>query len=110
MGGTPGVAVRWQVLVELVDVEASHVGNDVCAQLTNVHSAKVDIELPAGALLNGAPLALQVNFAGREIGLGCSRGRWWALGLTWSEKKSKVRLNVHSVYKQATKTHLLASS
>lgn len=93
LGCTPSVAVRRQVLVELIDVEAPHVGDDVGAQLTNVHSSKVDIELPTGALLNGAPLSLHVNFAGREIRLGGSWGRWWALGLTWWEESKNLRLD-----------------
>lgn len=77
--GHPGVAVRGQVLIELVDVEAADVGDDVTAQLTDVHGAKVYIELAAGALLNRAALSLQVSLAGRKICLGGRWGCWWPL-------------------------------
>ncbi len=39
----PGVAVRRQVLIKLVDIKAPHVGDDLAAQLANVYSAKVDV-------------------------------------------------------------------
>lgn len=81
------MAVRWQVLIELVDIKAPDVGDDLAAQLVNVHSSKIDVELATGALLHGAPLTLQVSFAGGEVCLGGSWGCWWALGLTWSEEK-----------------------
>lgn len=77
--GHPSVAVRGQVLIELIDVEAADVGDDVAAQLTDVHSAKVYVELAAGALLHWAALALQVSFAGRKICLGGCWGCWWPL-------------------------------
>lgn len=40
------VPVRWQVLVELVDVEGLHVGHHLVADLADVHVAKVDVGLP----------------------------------------------------------------
>lgn len=39
----PCMTVGWQVLVELIDIKAAHVGNDLTAQLANVHSPKVDV-------------------------------------------------------------------
>lgn len=83
----PGMAVRWQVLIKLIDIKAPHVGDDITAQFTNVYSSKVDVELTTGALLHGAPLTLQVSFAGGEVCLGGGWGCWWALGLTWLEER-----------------------
>jgi len=81
------MAVRWQVLIKLIDIEAAHVGYDLAAQLANVHSSKVDVELATGALLYRATLALQFNLAGGEFCLGGGWGCWWALGLTWLEER-----------------------
>lgn len=83
--GHPSVAVRRQVLIELIDVKAAHVGDDLAAQLADVHGSKVDVELATGALLHGTPLTLQVSFVGGEVCLGGGWRRWRALGLTWSE-------------------------
>lgn len=70
------VSMRRQVLVELVDVKWLHVGDDVAAQLTDVHGTKVD------ALLQRTALALQIRFAGRQVRFG-GRGRsGGTLGLT----------------------------
>lgn len=80
--GHPSVAVWWQVLVKLVDIKAPHVGDDLAAQLTNVYSSKVDVELATGAFLHGASLALQVSFTGGKVCLGSGWGCRWALGLT----------------------------
>lgn len=81
------MAVRRQVLIKLIDIKAPHVGDDFAAQLANVHSSKVDIELATSALLYGAPLTLQVSFAGGEVRLGGGWRCWWALGLTWLEER-----------------------
>ena len=44
------VAVGREVLVKLVDVKGLDVGDDIAAELTDVHVAEVDVELaPAGA-------------------------------------------------------------
>lgn len=92
----PGVAVRGEVLVELVHVEAPHVGDDLAAQLADVHGAKVDVELAAGALLHGPALTLQISFARDQVCLGSGRGCRRALGLTWKEK-GRVSLTVQTL-------------
>jgi len=43
--GRTRVAVRWEVLVKLVDVEGLDVGDHVAAQLADVHVAEIDVEL-----------------------------------------------------------------
>lgn len=78
----PSMAVRRQVLIKLVNIEASHVGDDIAAQLTNVHSSKIDVELATTALLHGPPLTLQVSFAGGKVCLRGGRGCWRTLWLT----------------------------
>lgn len=72
-GRNPWVAVGWQVLVKLIDVEGLNVGDDVAAQFTDVHVAEVDGGLSA-PLCQRAPLSLQINFASLHVGFGS--GGW----------------------------------
>lgn len=75
------VAIGWQVLVKFVDIEGLNVGDDVAAQLTDVHVAEVDGGLSA-PLWQGAPLSFQVSLARLHVGFGGGGWRWWALGLS----------------------------
>lgn len=88
------VPVGWQVLVELIDIEGLDVGDDVAAQLADIHVPEVDVELAARALLQRAALTLQVGLARSQVCFG--GGRWcrWALGLAcWSKKKELISLH-----------------
>lgn len=92
-GRHPRVAVGGQVLVKLVDVEGLDVGDDVAAQLADVHVAEVDGGLSA-PLGQGAPLSLQVSLAGLHVGFGGGRWRRWALGLPCRQQKRKRRRKI----------------
>lgn len=82
----PGVSMRRQVLVELVDVERLHVGDDVAAQLADVYGAEVD------ALLQRTAFTLQVRFAGRHICFGGCGRRGGTLGLTCFSKRRQEEI------------------
>lgn len=62
-GRDPRVAVGGQVLVELVDVEGFDVGDDVAAELADVHVSEIDVGRLAAAFRQRAALALQVLLA-----------------------------------------------
>lgn len=49
------MAVGREVLVELVDIEGLDVGDDIAAQLADVHVTEVNVELsPNGTIRQGA--------------------------------------------------------
>lgn len=75
----PSMAVWWQVLIKLINIEASYIGDDISAQLTDVHSSKINVELAASALLHGPPLTFQISFAGGKVCLRGGWGCWWTL-------------------------------
>lgn len=77
-----------------MDIESFDVGDDVAAQLADIHVSEVDVELAARALLQGAALTLQVGLAHSQVCFG--GGRWcrWALGLAcWSKNKEFISLH-----------------
>ena len=49
-GGRGNVPVEGKVLVELMHIEGLHVGDDVGAQLRDVHIAEVDVLPPPAAV------------------------------------------------------------
>lgn len=78
MGGRdPGVAVGREILVKLIDVKGLNVGDDVAAELTNVHVSEVDVGRLPSSFLQGAPFPFQVLLTGLHICFrGSGRGRW----------------------------------
>lgn len=85
------VPVRRQVLVELVDVERLDVRDDVAAQLSNVHVAEVDVELPSRAFLERPGFALQIPFAWLHISFRGGGGSGRPLRLTCFEAAEEGR-------------------
>lgn len=78
-GRDPRVAVGGEVLIELVDVEGLDVGDDVAAELADVHVSEVDVGRLPAAFLQRAALPLQVLLARLRVRLGGGGGRRGAL-------------------------------
>lgn len=81
-GGHSGVAVGRQVLVKLVDVEGLDVGDDLAAELSDVHVAEIDVGWLAAALLQGAAFTLEIWLAGLHVCFRGGRRSWWTLRLS----------------------------
>lgn len=86
------VAVKREVLVELVNIKGLHVADDIGAQLVDVHITEVNV-LPA-AVGKAAPFVLQILL--NSVVEVCFRGGgWcrWSMRLPWKEK-SQQKVNI----------------
>lgn len=66
VAGAARVPVGWEVLIELVDIKGLNVGDDITAELTNVHITEVNVELaPTRSIRQRAEssFTLQVHLA-----------------------------------------------
>lgn len=84
------MAVRREVLVELVDVESVDGPDDVGAEVRDVYVAEVNVLAAGrgGGASVGRPVELVLGSRG-NVGLWCSRRRWRPLRLTWEPEPRK---------------------